>query len=145
MSSSDYHHRFLQTHFLLDTCLFFFKILYKNSAYVINVGICAPLEAVYAEVVEVEEYELGSDVEPAEAQGTLKLTSRRSIHSGPRRRARDETKKEIQVDDEASLRDLLIRYVSCNSCQKEIIERTIQSFHHLFIIIIIIHHTTLHS
>ncbi|XP_065172418.1 glucose transporter type 1 isoform X4 [Atheta coriaria] len=64
--------------------------------------------AVYAEVVEVEEYELGSDVEPAEAQGTLKLTSRRSIHSGPRRRARDETKKEIQVDDEASLRDLLI-------------------------------------
>ncbi|XP_017769427.1 PREDICTED: uncharacterized protein LOC108557431 [Nicrophorus vespilloides] len=64
---------------------------------------------VYAEVVEVEEYELGSDVEP-EAHPTLKLTSRRSTLSGPRRKSRDETKKEIQADDEATLRDLLIRY-----------------------------------
>lgn len=66
---------------------------------------------VSAEVVEVEEYELGSDVEQ-EAQATLKLTARgRRVRSpGPRRRSRDETKKEIQEDDEATLRELLIRY-----------------------------------
>lgn len=82
----------------------------------------------------MEEYELGSDVEPDRAQqATLKLTSRPGgsrrgaaaqpapHHGGlspptprthtPRRRSRDETKKEIQEDDEATLRELLIRYL----------------------------------
>lgn len=69
---------------------------------------------VSAEVVEVEEHELDSDAEPVAAE-TLKLTARgRPAHSpvGPRRRSRDETKKEIQEDDEATLRELLIRYLS---------------------------------
>lgn len=69
-------------------------------------------KSVSAEVVEVEEYEYGSDVE-LEAADTLKLTARgRTAHSpvGPFRRTRNETKKEIQEDDEATLRELLIRY-----------------------------------
>lgn len=60
----------------------------------------------------MEEHELASDAEP-EAPETLKLTTRgRPAHSptGLRRRPRDETKKEIQEDDEATLRELLIRY-----------------------------------
>ncbi|XP_068895773.1 glucose transporter type 1 isoform X3 [Tenebrio molitor] len=64
---------------------------------------------VSAEVVEVEEHDLGSDAE-SEARETLKLTARgRPAHTPTRpRTARDETKKEIQEDDEATLRELLI-------------------------------------
>lgn len=70
---------------------------------------------VSAEVVEVE-YETNSDAESGE--DTLKLTARghprpESAHSPkepPRPSSRDETKKEIQEDDEATLRELLIRY-----------------------------------
>lgn len=71
---------------------------------------------VFAEVVEVD-YETYSDVESGE--DTLKLTARghhlRSeiVHNPkekPRPSSRDETKKEIQEDDEATLRELLIRY-----------------------------------
>ncbi|XP_031357092.1 glucose transporter type 1 isoform X3 [Photinus pyralis] len=65
---------------------------------------------VSAEVVEVEEHEFASDAEP-EATETLKLTARtRFAHSlqGLHRKSRDETKKEIQEDDEATLRELLI-------------------------------------
>ncbi|KRT85256.1 hypothetical protein AMK59_1020 [Oryctes borbonicus] len=69
---------------------------------------------VYAEVVEVEEYELGSDFESEAAAATIKLTSRGRHHAhspaGTRRRSRDETKEEIQEDDEATLRELLIRW-----------------------------------
>lgn len=52
---------------------------------------------------------MGSDFEQ-EAQATLKLTARGrgAFSPGPRRRSRDETKKE--EDDEATLRELLIRY-----------------------------------
>lgn len=62
----------------------------------------------------MEEHELASDVEP-EATDTLKLTARgRSVHTSGRRhrRSRDETEEEIQEDDEATLRELLIRYLS---------------------------------
>ncbi|XP_023310701.1 uncharacterized protein LOC108911346 [Anoplophora glabripennis] len=66
---------------------------------------------VSAEVVEVEEHDAGSDGESG-ARETLKLTARGrpGAHTPPRRRssARDETKKEIQDDDEATLRELLI-------------------------------------
>jgi hypothetical protein len=57
----------------------------------------------------VEEHDLGSDAE-SEARETLKLTARgRPAHTPTRpRTARDETKKEIQEDDEATLRELLI-------------------------------------
>lgn len=59
----------------------------------------------------MEEHDLGSDAE-SEARETLKLTARgRPAHTPTRpRTARDETKKEIQEDDEATLRELLIRY-----------------------------------
>lgn len=64
----------------------------------------------------MEEYELGSDFESEAAAATIKLTSRGRHHAhspaGTRRRSRDETKKEIQEDDEATLRELLIRYQS---------------------------------
>ncbi|GJQ85125.1 Glut1 [Trypoxylus dichotomus] len=74
---------------------------------------------VYAEVVEVEEYELGSDFESEAAAATIKLTSRGRHHAhspaGTRRRSRDETKEEIQEDDEATLRELLIRGFMSNS------------------------------
>lgn len=65
----------------------------------------------------MEEHELASDVEP-EATDTLKLTARgRSVHTSGRRhrRSRDETEEEIQEDDEATLRELLIRYLSNTS------------------------------
>ncbi|XP_015833452.1 glucose transporter type 1 isoform X4 [Tribolium castaneum] len=64
---------------------------------------------VSAEVVEVEEHDLGSDAE-SKARETLKLTARsRPAQTQTRpRTARDETKKEIQEDDEATLRELLI-------------------------------------
>lgn len=77
------------------------------------------LIAVSAEFVEVE-YELDSDVE-SNGKDALKLTARARTRQsasassparGPQRRtARDETKKEIQEDDEATLRELLIRYI----------------------------------
>lgn len=61
----------------------------------------------------MEEHDVGSDGESAAGE-TLKLTARGrpGAHNPPRRRssARDETKKEIQDDDEATLRELLIRY-----------------------------------
>lgn len=62
------------------------------------------------------EYETNSDAESGEE--TLKLTARgllrpESVHNPKkptRPSSRDETKKEIQEDDEATLRELLIRY-----------------------------------
>lgn len=86
---------------------------------------------VSAEAVDVEEYELASDTEQDRIyyQSTLKLTSHtggshrsgrgRATRRGlappygsppPRSRSRDAPKKEIQEDDEATLRELLIRY-----------------------------------
>lgn len=64
------------------------------------------------------EYEDHSDAEYGE--DTLKLTTRghprlETAHNPkepPRPSSRDETKKEIQEDDEATLRELLIRYCS---------------------------------
>ena len=81
--------------------------------------------SVSAEVVEVEEHDLGSDAE-SEARETLKLTARgRPAHTPTRpRTARDETKKEIQEDDEATLRELLIRYTPTHT-------RTITSTYYL--------------
>ncbi|KYB28669.1 hypothetical protein TcasGA2_TC032401 [Tribolium castaneum] len=71
---------------------------------------------VSAEVVEVEEHDLGSDAE-SKARETLKLTARsRPAQTQTRpRTARDETKKEIQEDDEATLRELLIRYTPAHT------------------------------
>lgn len=77
----------------------------------------ASLTAVSAEVVEVEYDDRSSDAEYGE--DTLKLTARglprpetahypKEQHT-PRPGSRDETKKEIQEDDEATLRELLIR------------------------------------
>lgn len=62
------------------------------------------------------EYEINSDGESGE--DTLKLTSRGHLRperahnpkEPSRSGSRDETKKEIQEDDEATLRELLIRY-----------------------------------
>lgn len=60
---------------------------------------------------------MDTDVEFHEKE-TLKLTARGRLKSAlrhrspehPRPSSRDETKKEIQEDDEATLRELLIRY-----------------------------------
>lgn len=60
----------------------------------------------------MEEHDVGSEGE-LETREVYKLTARgRSAPSSTRKRstARDETKKEIQEDDEATLRELLIRY-----------------------------------
>lgn len=74
------------------------------------------LVQVSAEIVEVE-YETNSDAESGEE--TLKLTARGHLRPESARSprgdqtrpsSRDETKKEIQEDDEATLRELLIRY-----------------------------------
>ncbi|KAJ8915802.1 hypothetical protein NQ315_004614 [Exocentrus adspersus] len=76
---------------------------------------------VSVEVVEVEEYDVVSDGEPATE--TLKLTTRGrpGAYTPPRRRssARDETKKEIQDDDEATLRELLIRWRNVKPCCRD--------------------------
>ncbi|KAF7268289.1 hypothetical protein GWI33_018558 [Rhynchophorus ferrugineus] len=75
--------------------------------------------SVSTELVEVEEHDSGSDREISSWE-TLKLTARGSrpgAHTPPLRHrssgaraSRNETKKEIQEDDEATLRELLIRY-----------------------------------
>lgn len=77
---------------------------------------------------------MGSDVE-SDAKDTLKLTARGRTRSAtahtqtdkPRHRSRDETKKEIQADeDEATLRELLIRYLPC--CVLTLIDSLQQRF-----------------
>lgn len=62
------------------------------------------------------EYETYSDAESGKdafkltARGHLRPENRHSSKENPRPSSRDETKKEIQEDDEATLRELLIRY-----------------------------------
>lgn len=69
-------------------------------------------------VVEVEEYVRGSEAgEPLAEAETLKLTARTRYQNAATATspipalASNETKKEIQEDDEATLRELLVRYV----------------------------------
>lgn len=92
----------------------------------LRTNIC--LVSVSAEVFEVEEHDAGSDggAEEFETRETIKLTgrgrtttllvrdaytsTRRSSRLYSRSRARDETPQEVQDEDEATLRELLIRY-----------------------------------
>lgn len=72
-----------------------------------------------AEVLELQEYVALGDSGDLEATAPrspqLKLTARtREAHPTTRRRkVSDETKEEIQEEDEATLRELLVRYVTC--------------------------------
>lgn len=72
-----------------------------------------------AEVLELQEYVAVGDSGDLEAAAPrspqLKLTARtREAHPTTRRRkVSDETKEEIQEEDEATLRELLVRYVTC--------------------------------
>lgn len=74
-----------------------------------------------AEVLELQEYVAVGDSGDLEATAPrspqLKLTARtRETHPTTRRRkVSDETKEEIQEEDEATLRELLVRYVTCLS------------------------------
>lgn len=74
-----------------------------------------------AEVLELQEYVAAGDSGDLEATAPrspqLKLTARtRETHPTTRRRkVSDETKEEIQEEDEATLRELLVRYVTCLS------------------------------
>ncbi|XP_060520546.1 glucose transporter type 1 isoform X3 [Cylas formicarius] len=90
----------------------------SDSVDTLNTG---SLHTVSTELVEVEEHDTAGDVSDGESStwDTLKLTSRggRGTHTPPKRTSargggrgapRDETPKEIQEDDEATLRELLI-------------------------------------
>lgn len=66
------------------------------------------------EVLELKEYVVGSgptDITLSSAP-TLKLTARHREPLTTRRKVSDETKEEIQEEDEATLRELLMRYAN---------------------------------
>lgn len=77
---------------------------------------------VSADLAEVEQHEnggLSDNSEESETNETIKLTIRCPFQRGAHKQAhrsqhrsstRDETKEKIQDDDEATLRELLIRY-----------------------------------
>ncbi|GLH07288.1 Uncharacterized protein GBIM_12790 [Gryllus bimaculatus] len=66
------------------------------------------------EILELQEYAVGSsptDYHPLSSSATFKLTAKPREPPITRRKVSDETKEEIQAEDEATLRELLMRYV----------------------------------
>ncbi|XP_072376769.1 uncharacterized protein [Diabrotica undecimpunctata] len=101
-----------------------FETLQSDSVDTLTTTTTASQRTVSVETVEVEEHEVCSDSE-FETRETLKLTARtgaafrRDVSTSTRRppttrraasAARDETTQEIQDEDEATLRELLIRW-----------------------------------
>lgn len=72
-----------------------------------------------AQVLELQEYVVVGDSGDLEASAPrsppLKLTARTrdANPTARRRKVSDETKEEIEEEDEATLRELLVRYVTC--------------------------------